>query len=973
MYWSEITRRLICLALVVGSASAALADAGDDQYTLAARHYSRTRWKLAAEEFEAFLAEFPQHQKADQAVFFLGESLVQLKRYGDARERFLTFVARAPQHPYAPQALLRTGETAFLDGDHETAKRELENFGTRHPEDRLNAYGLAYRGEIALQQRDFETAKSVYREAIQTFPTGPLTSENRFGLARALEQTDEVDEALRFYQFLAENTPGRLRDDANLRAGMLLYKQKRYAEASEVLAIFDGELAESRLRSKAHYWLGMAALDGGNPRRAIEIFATGKRDRDVSMRPAFEFGFGKAERRRDDVDKAIEHFQEVYRNWPDSQWADDALHALIEMAYERKDRAALEEHTETFRSQHADSPLAAQVWQLAGRDSLRQAQFERAVELFEQRSKATDETPFARMNRYYLGVAYLGAERHADALDVLERVRPQEDEQELRDSLAVARASALIAIARYPDALGPLHAYLQSQPAGADAADCRAKLAICYAEVKDWEAVRLAFEDVRKDSQAESFLPTVVYLADRAEKDDEKLFARQLYKLLTADEIPHEYAVTGLSRLGNLQRESGEAAESAKTFERLLEKAEDSDEAPQAALWRARLLEETERYNAASAAYRLVFDKYPKSGQAAIAKFDAAKLHDRLGQDREARDLLRELLDDRPEFEQADAVLYQLAWVLIDLGEDEQANAVFEQLVGDRPQGAYWADATYRLAERSLASDDRERAGRFINKLLDADVEPRLLGHALYLQGQLAGREQRWKEVVRPMQKLVDEELVETLRLPALYWIAEAKFRQADFEDAGARFAKLADETTDLEAAWIPMVHLRQAQVLAHQEQWADALAAAEKIAGEFAEFRQQFEVDYLIGRCLSTQARFAEAREAFARVVRSPNGGRTETAAMAQWMIGESFFHQKQYHDAIRAYHRVEGLYAYPQWQAAALLQAGKSHELLGEWKEAVKLYAQLLQEHAETKYAEEAARRLGVAQQQTTAQTTN
>ena len=40
----------------------------------------------------------------------------------------------------------------------------------------------------------------------------------------------------------------------------------------------------------------------------------------------------------------------------------------------------------------------------------------------------------------------------------------------------------------------------------------------------------------------------------------------------------------------------------------------------------------------------------------------------------------------------------------------------------------------------------------------------------------------------------------------------------------------------------------------------------------------------------------------------------------MAQWMIGETYFHQKNYDAAIRAYLELEALYAFPTWQAAAL-----------------------------------------------------
>ncbi len=115
----------------------------------------------------------------------------------------------------------------------------------------------------------------------------------------------------------------------------------------------------------------------------------------------------------------------------------------------------------------------------------------------------------------------------------------------------------------------------------------------------------------------------------------------------------------------------------------------------------------------------------------------------------------------------------------------------------------------------------------------------------------------------------------------------------------------------------------------------------------------------------LANQADFALAREAYGRVLRSPTGGKSETAAMAQWMIGETFFHQESYEAAIAAYLRVEILFAYPHWQAGALLQAGKCQEHLGRWKDAAETYARLVQTYPDTEYTDEAKRRLSLAQQ--------
>jgi TolA-binding protein len=156
------------------------------------------------------------------------------------------------------------------------------------------------------------------------------------------------------------------------------------------------------------------------------------------------------------------------------------------------------------------------------------------------------------------------------------------------------------------------------------------------------------------------------------------------------------------------------------------------------------------------------------------------------------------------------------------------------------------------------------------------------------------------------------------------------------------------------------MVPLRRAQSLALQNRWADAYAIVAQIAAAFPNFEQQYEVDYLLGRCLANQADFEGARQAYQRVILSPAGAKTETAAMAQWMIGETFFHQKNYETALREYLRLEILYAFPTWQAGALLQAGKCRERLGEDKEAAALYQRILKTYPKTTFAEEAARRL-------------
>jgi TolA-binding protein len=160
--------------------------------------------------------------------------------------------------------------------------------------------------------------------------------------------------------------------------------------------------------------------------------------------------------------------------------------------------------------------------------------------------------------------------------------------------------------------------------------------------------------------------------------------------------------------------------------------------------------------------------------------------------------------------------------------------------------------------------------------------------------------------------------------------------------------------------AWVAIVPLRRAQLLLQEKEWQKSRALAQSIARDFPDFDQQYEADYIIGRCLAAEADFDGARKMYQQVVRSPGGGKTETAAMSQWMIGESHYHQENYEAALREYLRVEILYPYPRWQAAALLQAGKCHEQLGRYKEAAELYSHLLKKHPDSEFVEQANQRL-------------
>jgi TolA-binding protein len=95
----------------------------------------------------------------------------------------------------------------------------------------------------------------------------------------------------------------------------------------------------------------------------------------------------------------------------------------------------------------------------------------------------------------------------------------------------------------------------------------------------------------------------------------------------------------------------------------------------------------------------------------------------------------------------------------------------------------------------------------------------------------------------------------------------------------------------------------------------------------------------------------------AYEQVVQRHQG---ETAARAQFQIGECLFAMKRLDEAVRELLKVDILYAYPQWSAAALYEAGRCFQEMGDPTNARKQFEQVRTDHSQTRWAQLAAQRL-------------
>jgi tol-pal system protein YbgF len=122
--------------------------AGSDQqnYDAAFALLQGRKYDEAAKAFETFLAQFPTSPRADNAVYWLGETHYVRGRYNDAVAVFRRVIEQYPQSDKVPDALLKVGFSQVELGDRSAARTSLQEVMRQFPDttaarlasDRLN-------------------------------------------------------------------------------------------------------------------------------------------------------------------------------------------------------------------------------------------------------------------------------------------------------------------------------------------------------------------------------------------------------------------------------------------------------------------------------------------------------------------------------------------------------------------------------------------------------------------------------------------------------------------------------------------------------------------------------------------------------------------------------------------------------------------------------------------------------------------
>jgi TolA-binding protein len=376
-------------------------------------------------------------------------------------------------------------------------------------------------------------------------------------------------------------------------------------------------------------------------------------------------------------------------------------------------------------------------------------------------------------------------------------------------------------------------------------------------------------------------------------RDDE---AVQHYRMVLDADPEGPHAPRAMYRLGRVLQNRRDYAQAARTYRELATRFDEDPFAPEAWLAAGFCMVMSDRIDEAIEDWRRLVEQYPDAPLAAEARYQTALAHMQQNRNAEARTAFADFLQHHPASAFAADAHFRMGMLWQDAGDAEAAEQAFRQALAAAPEAELAARVQYRLALNLHGQGKSAEAADLLQSvLLSADAAPP----------------------------------------PALLeWLAVYRLEEGAYEQALAA-ALVLQEQADT-AAWRQMAWALIGRSRLGLGQSDEALQALTNGLEEPAHTREGAEAAALIGRIHLEAGRPEEAVPYLEQAIeRSADDALADVRARSFFALGEAFETLADHRRAARYYLAVAVLFDDAEWVPQALHRGARMLELSGRTEE--------------------------------------
>ncbi|MCE5276955.1 MAG: tetratricopeptide repeat protein [Planctomycetaceae bacterium] len=963
------------------------------RYGLAVCHY-RLKPPAYAEAAKALneLVKDKKFSQRDEALAVLGHCLLATKQNDQALATFDDLLENHPKSKHAELAALNRAQVLFLLERPKDSLAACEAF--------IKNYGSSsHRGAaeyfMACSQsalKDYAGSEKTLAKFVSDNKSSSYAQDATLLLGQAMEYQNKLDGAAEQYRNFLKIAPDPRKGEGYYSLGLALYKAGKFAEAVTELSTAVSKYGSDSFAPAARLQLGLAQLGAGqtgearktldqvvanDPQRArkasywiAQCDMTEKKHaaarealiKLAAMTPppenleAILFDQALCAMELGQYELAAKEFGAFADKHSAHAQAGDAMYRQAFCLHKLTQFAASNTLCEKILK-GPDSPVTAATTELSAENLFLMSKHADSAKLFE---KLLPGATGARQQRLALRLgqcAFLAGDykKAAQILAPIAADAAAAKDENLREA-AFYLGDAQIQLQQYPAAAKSLDSYIAS--GGSLKQEATFKLGLSYSRAGNTDKAEKTLSTLIDQPLGSPWVARALLaygqLAYQKLKQSDKA-AGALAKVLDPKaKAPVDVLPAAMFLLGWIDFDAKKYDAAAERFGKLVAEYPKDALAADAAMQQGICAKEAGKIDQAATLLKTFVSAYGSSPRLNEAKFLLAECLAKSNKHAEAVEIFAALADKKQSV--SDVVLYNLAWSYRAVKDNAKAIAAYQQLLAKFRNSKLVSPASTELAEL-LCLDKKysEAAGLAEKVLADRQADAKTKAVAQYRLGlcysEMSEPSKCAKAFGEFLKNYPDNELVPA----AMYQAGIACTAAGELDKAEEHYAALIKKFESDKL--VAVARLKLGEVQATNGNYSASAATYQ----EFLDKHKGNEYGYLarfgVGWAMENQKKYDDARTWYTAVIEAHNG---ETAARAQFQIGECYFAQAKYNEAARELLKVDIVYAYPQWSGKALYETGRAFEYLKQYDDARAQYTMCIEKYKDQDVAALAKKRL-------------
>jgi len=912
------------------------------------------RLREALETFTTLGKEFPKSRFIDRALFYSGEAAYGLGEAEGAIQYYdrLLALPSAKDSPLRCDALYARG-VAYEDLDQmDKAVTSFEQLLGSCAQSELVTDVHLRLGDAAILRQAYDSAIDSFDAAMESTESEDDLAYALFRQAFALVQSDRAAQATSKYEQLLEQYP----DSPYAASATLAAAQSAYRGGQLEIAAkrFEQVLSQNNVAAatEAAHWLARMHLVQGKADQAAKV-AQARISAGIEGEFATALRLDLAEALAmtpETVAQSAQLFERVYRDAPQDPLASRALYNASFSALQTGQAQQALDLAAKFVQEFPQDLLLPDVKYISAEASLLAGDANAAAQSYQALLKEFGPESHSQRPIWVLRAAATAnaARSFADTIGLLQQ---QKELQTLKDPTQIAEAQMLLGHAflmsgKPSDAAKAFEASRQADPQWARAAEAEVLVGQARLAAGQSDEAKQTWKTLVERDGATRMADQARYkLAQLASNAGEHADAAAYYQQILANNIDRDLTPYARYGLGWSLLQAQQYQEAMASLDQVLQENEQHPIAADALLARGITNRNLQHWSAAQDDLEAYLELQPRGRNLGHALYELALIAQQQAAPDQAATRLERLVQEVPDYPEMEKVLYELGWSLRESGQVDAAVKRFEELVSRFPQAAISAEAAFYLGQRDYAAEDWPAAALQFEIAARLADEEELAEKAFYRLGWAHFKAEQYESSAAAFRQQFKRLPEGKFALDALMMIAESAFKQENYKQAlqdyevAREHIRSNQETAQTlrdpsERQVRELILLHGGQSAAQLKDWNTAIEWYDELAERFPATGYLAQAFYEQGYAHQQKGDSQRAIKYFSQVA---NHYRNEVAARARFMMGEIYFGDRQFAQAIPEFQRVMFGYGAEQapeeiknWQAKSGFEAGRCSELL-------------------------------------------